>query len=66
MRSYWFQFSVSKQLHKNKIFVEGILYLYNDLITTLLWKVRSRKARLTAVGIPCADHATLSTRKDWH
>jgi hypothetical protein len=27
------------------------------------WRLRSRKPRLTAVGIRCADHATPSTRK---
>jgi hypothetical protein len=27
---------------------------------------RSRKLRLTAVGIGCADHATPSTCKSWH
>jgi hypothetical protein len=26
----------------------------------------SRKQRLTAVGIRCADHATLSIRKSWY
>jgi hypothetical protein len=26
----------------------------------------SRKCRLTAVGIRCAEHATLSIRKSWH
>jgi hypothetical protein len=26
----------------------------------------SRKSRLTAVGIRCADHATPSIRKSWH
>jgi hypothetical protein len=26
----------------------------------------SRKLRLTAVGIRCADHAILSIRKVWH
>jgi hypothetical protein len=30
-----------------------------------LW-LRSKKPRLTAVGIRCADHATPSTRKGWH
>jgi hypothetical protein len=28
--------------------------------------IRSRKPRLTAVGIRCAVHATPSTTKDWH
>jgi hypothetical protein len=27
---------------------------------------RSRKQRLTAMGIRCADHVTPSTRKSWH
>jgi hypothetical protein len=27
------------------------------------WRLGSRKPRLTAVGIRCADHATPSTRK---
>jgi hypothetical protein len=26
----------------------------------------SRKSRLTAVGIRCADHATPSIRRSWH
>jgi hypothetical protein len=26
----------------------------------------SRKSRLTAVGIRCADHETPSIRKSWH
>jgi hypothetical protein len=28
--------------------------------------LRSRKPRLTAVGIRCTDHATPSIRKSWH
>jgi hypothetical protein len=30
------------------------------------WIIGSRKPRLTAVGIRCAEHATLSIRKIWH
>jgi hypothetical protein len=33
------------------------------------WKISasvSRKPRLTAVGFPCADHETASSRKSWH
>jgi hypothetical protein len=30
------------------------------------WRLRSRKPRLTAVGIRCADHPTPSIRKSWH
>jgi hypothetical protein len=29
-------------------------------------RLRSRKSRLTTVGIRCADHATPSIRKSWH
>jgi hypothetical protein len=29
-------------------------------------RLRSRKPKLTAVGIRCAGHATPSTRKGWH
>jgi hypothetical protein len=32
---------------------------------SLVW-IRSRKPRLTAVGIRCAGHAKPSTRKGWH
>jgi hypothetical protein len=28
--------------------------------------VRSRKKKLTAMGMRCADHATPSIRKSWH
>jgi hypothetical protein len=37
MTPYWLQYSVSKQRHNNSIINEGIVYLCNDLITTLLW-----------------------------
>jgi hypothetical protein len=30
------------------------------------WRLRSRKLRLTTVGIRCADHATPSICKSWH
>jgi hypothetical protein len=30
------------------------------------WRLRSRKPRLTAMGIRCANDATASTRKGWH
>jgi hypothetical protein len=36
------------------------------LIVLIERAVGSRKPRLMAVGIRCADHATPSTRKSWH
>jgi hypothetical protein len=38
--------------------------IYLQQVMTLL--IRSRKPRLTTVGIRCADHATPSIRKGWH
>jgi hypothetical protein len=37
--------------------------LFVNLLLEDIRVFRSRKPRLTAVGILCADHATLSTRK---
>jgi hypothetical protein len=41
-----------------------------QILTMILQKqlngYRSRKSRLTTVGIRCADHATSSIRKSWH
>jgi hypothetical protein len=47
----------------------GPLSLVRIIEELLEWKSsgsRSGKQRLTAVGIRCADHATLSIRKSWH
>jgi hypothetical protein len=35
-------------------------------VTLIYFVAGSRKSRLTAVGIRCADHATPSIRKSWH
>jgi hypothetical protein len=48
---------------------QGPLSLVSITEELLEWKSRgsgSRKPRLTAVGIRCADHATQSIRKSWH
>jgi hypothetical protein len=47
----------------------GSLSLVSIIEELLEWKSSgsgSRKSRLTAVGIRCADHATPSIRKSWH
>jgi hypothetical protein len=47
----------------------GLLSLVNITEELLEWKSSgsgSRKSRLTAVGIHCADHATPPIRKIWH
>jgi hypothetical protein len=40
--------------------------MHLKIFTTCMPFLRSRKPRLTAVGIRCADHATPSTRKSRH
>jgi hypothetical protein len=47
----------------------GPLSLVSITEELLEWKnngLGSRKSRLTAVGIRCADHATFSVCKSWH
>jgi hypothetical protein len=46
----------------------GPLSLMRITEELLEWKISgsvSRKSKLTAVGIRCADHATPSVRKSW-
>jgi hypothetical protein len=48
-------------------FLWATIFFYTLVIYLVLLKGdRSRKPRLTTVGIRCADHGTPSIRKSWH
>jgi hypothetical protein len=49
-----------------KILTKRLFVWSSQLNFVLLRLLRSRKPKLTAVGMRCADHATPSTRKSWH
>jgi hypothetical protein len=49
-----------KEFLSKKNLILQIILMYIPLI------IRSRKPRITAVGIRYADHATPSIRKSWH
>jgi hypothetical protein len=50
--------------------IAAIIFLFIVIGTIYIIKfskrLRSRKQRLTALGIHCADYATPSTHKGWH
>jgi hypothetical protein len=70
LRFFGVSLSPSFDSRRYQIFCEVVGLERGPLTGELLeWKssyFRSRKPRLTAVGICCADHATHSIRKSWH
>jgi hypothetical protein len=47
-------------------YISGRKISRTKVLSIYIYIYRSRKQRLTALGIRCADHATPSIRKSWH